>query len=200
MVYRASANSGDDFATCDTFDLRWFTPTCEVSLCGHATMSTAAVLFTAYNNLNITVYFNTLSGTLQAVRSGDNTVSIDLPQATMATINVPELEGLITATVGSLTVIDCQYSDSTKKLLLRLQDNVPQTQLESLSPDITAMMGVSQDMIRGVIVTVRDGIKYDFISRYFAPWNGIPEDPVTGNTRRLLMLTCFVVQALPIQC
>lgn len=97
--------------------------------------------------------------------------------------------------------VDCvetvEYSPPTKKLLVRLTDKMTRKQLESLTPDISSMMAAEvTGKVKGVIVTLKgntengavssDGETYDFISRYFAPWNGIPEDPVTGSAHTVL--------------
>ena len=168
------------------FDLRWFTPTCEVPLCGHATMATSAVLFKKYLNSNKELVFHTLSGDLSATIN-DKFIGINLPLAVdVGPIGREEIEDLLSLTVGDLPIQDLQYSGSTKKLLVRLSDIVSTEQLESLRPDTTALLASHSGKIRGVIVTVKGIEDYDFMSRYFAPWNGIPEDPVTGSAHTVL--------------
>ena len=91
-------------------------------------------------------------------------------------------------------VLSASYSFKTKKLLLRLDDIVSASTLKKLSVDTVALMKLptyvppgSYGAITGVIITLRStGAPYDFISRYFAPWNGIPEDPVTGSAHTVL--------------
>lgn len=168
------------------FDLRWFTPTCEVPLCGHATMATSAVLFKHYLNSNKELIFHTLSGKLSAKIDGDF-IGINLPLAVDVTPTGREdIEDLLSLTIGDLPVQELQYSASTKKLLVRLNDIVNIDQLKSLKPDATALLASHSGRIRGVIVTVKAKQDYDFVSRYFAPWNGIPEDPVTGSAHTVL--------------
>ena len=168
------------------FDLRWFTPTCEVPLCGHATMATAAVLFKQYSNTNKELVFHTLSGELKA-RIDDKFIGINLPLAVdVAPITREKIEDLLSLAVGDLPIQELQYSGSTKKLMVRLSDAVSIEQLKSLRPDTTALLASHSGKIRGVIVTVKGQDKYDFVSRYFAPWNGIPEDPVTGSAHTVL--------------
>ena len=96
------------------------------------------------------------------------------------------LDKLIKCTVGELPLADLQYSSGEGKLLLRLSDAVSQSELEKLNPDTTAVMGAHQGKIRGVIVTMKGSSDYDFLSRYFAPWVGILEDPVTGSAHTVL--------------
>lgn len=168
------------------FNLRWFTPTCEVPLCGHATMATSAVLFKQYLNSNNELVFHTRSGELRAKVDGEF-IGINLPLAVDVTpAGREEIEDLLLLTVGDLPIQDLQYSASTKKLLVRLNDVVSIEQLKSLTPDATALLASHSGKIRGVIVTVKGREGYDFVSRYFAPWNGIPEDHVTGSAHTVL--------------
>lgn len=108
-----------------------------------------------------------------------------------------KLAHLIKAVVGDLAVEDVEYSKTTKKLLLCLKPSVTREDLENLTPDLQAMMSAKSSRdVRGVIVTLQgtvsngcldaNGTAYDFYSRYFAPWVGIPEDPVTGSAHTVL--------------
>ena len=167
------------------FDLRWFTPTCEVPLCGHATLATAAVLFNVYDNRNTELRFHTTSGVLQAVRS-KNIINLDLPLAPCAAQDSSELAELVRAAVGNLQLADCQFASSVGKLLLRLKDCISRQQLEALSPSSQTLLAAHSGKVKGIIVTVKGSEGYDFFSRYFAPWVGIPEDPVTGSAHAVL--------------
>jgi len=181
-----SCEHGTTLQTGREFDLRWFTPTCEVPLCGHATMATSAVLFKQYLNSNKELLFHTLSGELSAKIDGE-LIGINLPLAVDVSPTSREtIEDLLSLIVGDLPIQDLQYSASTKKLLVRLSDVVNVKQLKSLNPDTTALLASHSGKIRGVIVTVKGEKDYDFVSRYFAPWNGIPEDPVTGSAHTVL--------------
>lgn len=88
----------------------------------------------------------------------------------------------------SLKAKHVRLSPRTKKLLIRLEDGTNVEQLESLLVDKEALLKIDQDEVRGIIVTLDAGAgsKYDFLSRYFAPWVGIPEDPVTGSAHTVL--------------
>lgn len=181
-----SCKSGATLQEGREFDLRWFTPTCEVPLCGHATMATSAVLFKQYLNSNKELVFHTLSGELTATRDGEF-IGINLPLAVdVGPTGREEIEDLLSLTVNDLPIQELQYSASTKKLLVRLNDMVSIDELKSLKPDATALLASHSGKIRGIIVTVKGKEDYDFISRYFAPWNGIPEDPVTGSAHTVL--------------
>ncbi|XP_065187856.1 phenazine biosynthesis-like domain-containing protein [Sycon ciliatum] len=183
-------NAADDFRSSRHFKLRWLTPTCEVNLCGHATLAAAAVLFKALENPADVITFSTLSGQLKAKRDGEK-ICLDLP------LNEPEpqdigLDSNIQQLVlgSDLPLQEVFYSAATKKLVLRLPDSVSRGQLEALPVPNQLRMLESHDAsrVRGVIVTIKScsDDKYDFFSRYFAPWNGIAEDPVTGSAHTVL--------------
>ena len=173
---------GGDFDSSSDFNLKWFTPKCEVNLCGHATLATAAVIFQSLGNPRTELRFSTLSGVLKAVRAGDQ-ISIDLPRAPCEPADPSAYTELIAAVIGpDLQPIDCQYSASTKKLLLRLDDATSVATLESLTPNPRLLLEAHGGEVKGVIVTLKGSGTYDFFSRYFAPWVGIPEDPVTGES------------------
>ena len=183
-----SEGEGDDsVGSASVFDLRWFTPTCEVPLCGHATLATAAVLFKVYGNQHTELSFHTASGVLKAVRSG-SIINLDLPLAPCVAQDSSELTELIREVVGDLELADCQFAPSVGKLLLRLKDNTSRQQLENLTPSSQGLLAAHTQTVRvkGVIVTLKGSEGYDFISRYFAPWVGIPEDPVTGSAHAVL--------------
>ncbi|CAH1776563.1 unnamed protein product [Owenia fusiformis] len=187
----------DSFKSSSYFGLRWFTPTNEVPLCGHATLASASALFMCEGNTSQKLGFKTLSGDLFATRDG-NKIMLDLP------LNPPEptevnYSDLIIAVIGDLidVVKDIQYSATTKKLLIRLRDDTQRTALENITPNFEKMLELhTTGVVKGVGVTLKGstengaidhkGQQYDFISRYFAPWVGINEDPVTGSAHTVL--------------
>ena len=176
------------FQTGSEFGLRWFTPTVEVDLCGHATLATSAVLLHRLENPNHELRFRTKSGVLKAVRNGEE-ITLDFPLNPPKHIeHTSDIQPLITTAVGDIPLQDVQYSPSTKKLLLRLPDSFTRTQLENLEVDPQALKQTPQGepLVKGVILTMRGTGEYDFLSRYFAPWVGIPEDPVTGAAHTVL--------------
>ncbi|XP_068202278.1 phenazine biosynthesis-like domain-containing protein 1 isoform X2 [Palaemon carinicauda] len=189
------------------FSLRWFTPTNEVPLCGHATLATAHVLFHHLNNNHKQIEFETKSGVLLARKLGEN-ILLDFPKNPPGELHPSlraDLAGLVKATVGDdLPVKELKISHETKKLLVRLEDSCTRQNLESLRPDTGILMSLHDgSVIKGVMVTLRgnlalhkkeeeeatyskDNKEYHVLSRYFAPWNGIPEDPVTGGAHTVL--------------
>ncbi|XP_041123627.1 phenazine biosynthesis-like domain-containing protein [Polyodon spathula] len=181
-------NSTDTFSSASRFGLRWFTPATEVPLCGHATLASAAVLFYIQKNANSSLTFETLSGELYARLSADHII-LDFPIHTSTAQDPQEIKELIKTAVGDLAVQDVRYSSATKKLLVRLCDTYDRSVLESLKPDTESLMkSDSTGKVAGLIITLKGNQNgnYDFYSRYFAPWYGVPEDPVTGSAHTVL--------------
>lgn len=154
----------------DGFGLRWFTPTVEVELCGHATLASAHVLWqTERVHPDQPIRFDTLSGTLTAVRSGD-AIELDFPARPPKLCDPPPdlLSALGTSAeyVGQNGMDYFVVTDSAHAV-------------RELQPDFPRLAAVG---LRGVIVTARsDNTKFDFVSRFFAPGSGVLEDPVTGS-------------------
>ncbi|XP_061857821.1 phenazine biosynthesis-like domain-containing protein isoform X2 [Colius striatus] len=150
---------GDDFTKSSRFGLRWFTPAVEVPLCGHATLASAAVLF----HIRMGVYFF-----LQVLQ---------------------EVEELIKAAVGDMVVQDVRFSPDTMNLLVRLSDTYKRSVLEELQVNAQGFLSAEKTgKVKGVILTLKGDSsgKHDFYSRYFSPWCGVLEDPVTGSTHAVL--------------
>lgn len=151
--------------------LRWFTPKIEVTLCGHATLGTAHVLYST-GAAQGRVEFTTASGRLAVNRAPDGMITMDFPAKEVTSTVVPD--GLEKA----LGVAPVHVGRSDLDLLVELDSEAA---VRSLRPDITALAAVDA---RGVIVTARSGrtdTGVDFVSRFFAPNVGVPEDPVTGS-------------------
>lgn len=152
----------------DGFELRWFTPATEVALCGHATLASAFVLFACRNWRAPDIPFRTRrSGTLRVTRDEDLIV-MDFPA--IPTVPLPPSDGLACA----LGVPPAEVHTAGEDILVLLED---ERQVRELRPDISALAAIA---CRGVIVTAR-GEGCDFVSRFFAPRVGVPEDPVTGS-------------------
>ncbi|HEV8560467.1 MAG TPA: PhzF family phenazine biosynthesis isomerase [Actinophytocola sp.] len=162
--------------------LRWFTPTAESNLCGHATLATAHALH-ADRAMPLTVRFASPSGILTARTRDDGTVTLDFPAASPTATPTPD--GL-TEALGAEP--DAVYRTGALGDLLTVVSD--ETTVRSLSPDFPAMAHLTQQHgIRGIIATAVAGARdcgYDFVSRYFAPAGGIPEDPVTGSAHTAL--------------
>jgi PhzF family phenazine biosynthesis protein len=155
----------------DGFELRWFTPSVEVDLCGHATLASAHVLWeTGQAAPAETLWFQTRSGLLTAVRR-DDWIELDFPVTPEEPAQTPP--GLVDA----LGVSPLYVGKSRFDYLVELDgsDAVLNTQ-----PDFARLRTIPA---RGVIVTSRSSTSdCDFVSRFFAPASGIDEDPVTGSS------------------
>jgi len=162
------------------FSLRWFTPKTEVPLCGHATLATAAVLFQDIHVSANEIFFETKSGKLTA-KQDDNGILLNFPSHEAIPIE-PDQDVL--DAIGISDFESAQFSKKTRKLLIHLQN---EEILTNLKPNFERMIYVrTRERIEGVIVTSKSRPPYDFISRYFAPWVGINEDPVTGAAHTVL--------------
>jgi PhzF family phenazine biosynthesis protein len=149
-------------------DLRWFTPVSEVKLCGHATLASAAVLFASHTG--DTLVFHTLSGPLTVKRDGDAYVMdfpAFLPQPTQAP---PGLADIIGAEILE--------AEQSRDLLVRLADAET---VRGLRPDFAALAKLDLYALIATAPGTGDDADVDFVSRFFAPGHGIPEDPVTGS-------------------
>jgi PhzF family phenazine biosynthesis protein len=159
----------------DGFNLRWFTPTIEVELCGHATLASAHTLWeTGTLQTDRQARFHTLSGLLTADRKGD-WIDLDFPAKTEEPVTDWH------ALADALSVKPRYVGLSQFDYLVEVDSE--QT-VRNLSPDFNLL---KQTKSRGVIVTARsEGGEFDFVSRFFAPGAGIDEDPVTGSAHCVL--------------
>lgn len=142
----------------EDWDLRWFTPGCEVELCGHATLASAHALFET-GLANSPVTFHTQSGELICRRVADG-IEMDFPATPAERCDAPD--------------VDFEVLEAARNgwdLLLRVPNERTVRELEFDFRTLAA---------RGVIVTA-EASDYDFVSRFFAPQVGVPEDPVTGS-------------------
>lgn len=183
-------NPSDDFTKGARFHLRWFTPTTEVDLCGHATLASAAVLFQHMKNVNPTVAFETRSGDLFVTQQREGFV-MDFPLNPPTQQDPNDFRDIIKVAVGDNPVKDVYLSSSTKKLLVRLDDSCDRSVLTSLQVNPEVLQSSEKSgRVKGLILTMKGSPDcqpgYDFYSRYFAPWNGIAEDPVTGSAHTVL--------------
>lgn len=162
------------------FSLRWFTPKVEVPLCGHATLATAAVLFYDIGISINEITFETKSGKLIAKRD-KNGILLNFPIDALIPINPSQ--ALLKA-IGIADFRDLCYAKRTKQLLIHLSD---EEAVKNLRPNFELMYSTAtNENICGVIVTSQGHQPYDFVSRYFAPWVGVNEDPVTGSAHTIL--------------
>jgi PhzF family phenazine biosynthesis protein len=155
------------------YKLRWFTPLVEVELCGHATLASAFVILNDLTPGERSVSFDTKSGVLTVTREGD-LYSLDFPsRPPEACDNV--YPGLVPALGGKpVTVL------SARDYLVVYGS---EDELRALRPDMSALMKVD----RFAVIATAPGREADFVSRFFAPAKGVPEDPVTGSAHCTLI-------------
>ncbi len=153
------------------YDLRWFTPAYEVDLCGHATLGSAYVIATYLENGRAEVRFQSRSGPLTVFREGD-LYTLDFPALPPRRI---EDSAEVAAALGAAPV---ELWDETKLMAVFASE----ADVAGLKPDMGKVAALET---RGVIATA-PGESCDFVSRYFAPKAGIPEDPVTGSAHCIL--------------
>lgn len=153
------------------FNLRWFTPMVEVDLCGHATLATAFVLFQEGKVPGDSVRFETFSGTLTVRREG-NQLCMDFPS------RPPEPVACADELIRALGRRPLEVHRARDLLVLfETEDDVAE-----LRPDFEQVRALDEF---GIIATA-PGRSVDFVSRFFAPGQGIPEDPVTGSAHSTL--------------
>ncbi len=159
--------------------LRWFTPTAEVDMCGHATLATAHVLATSGLAAG-TVRFAARCGILKVTADGDGTLVMDFPTSCLTEV---EPEAAVERALGATAKSVHDTSEHIGDLVVELAD---ERTVRELTPDHAALRGYSR---RGIIVTAaaEDPSRgYDFVSRGFFPAVGIDEDPVTGSAHTAL--------------
>lgn len=154
----------------DGFNLRWFTPSVEVALCGHATLASAHVLWEAgYLKPDEQARFHTRSGLLTADKRGD-WIEMDFPVKAEEPADPP-------AGLGEALGVPMKYvGKNAFDYMVELESEAA---VRAAKPNHSLLAEIP---VRGVIVTARSQDNgFDFVSRFFAPGSGIPEDPVTGS-------------------
>jgi PhzF family phenazine biosynthesis protein len=153
------------------YDIRWFTPTVEVSLCGHATLASAWVVLNRLEPTRERVVFSSKSGPLPVEKEGQRLV-LDFPANALEP--APPSEALVRALGRAPRELYAGYQ------WLALYES--EAEVRALAPDLA---GIVETGIHGIIVTAK-GEDCDFVSRFFAPSAGVPEDPATGSAHTRL--------------
>ena len=156
----------------DVWDLRWFTPGCEVDLCGHATLASAAVLFDAGAVLADTAFFDTRSGRLSVTRRTDGVLEMDFPEITYRP-GEPAAGVCDALGVEPQAVFEIERVHGARYQMMVLSS---EAQVAGLTPDFGALKRAGVNLI-----VTAPGESADFVSRFFAPAAGVDEDPVTGS-------------------
>lgn len=152
----------------DQYEIRWFTPTVEVDLCGHATLASAYVLFNHEGHNGDTIHFHSpRSGALTVTKNGA-LLTLNFPTDVFKPIALTEE---ITGCFDTKPTL--AFKGKTDYMLVFDKEE----EIRNMTPALDKMAKLA---VRGVIVTAK-GDKVDFVSRFFAPQSGINEDPVTGS-------------------
>ncbi len=154
------------------FELRWFTPTVEMDLCGHATLAAASVLFNERGLLGNEVRFHSRSGVLSVARDA-SLLTLDFPSRPPTPSSPPE------ALIQGLGVAPKEVFKARDYLAVYSNE----AEVRALRPDFAALKTLD---CLGIIVTAPGG-DCDFVSRFFAPGAGVDEDPVTGSAHCTLI-------------
>jgi len=163
----------------DGFRLRWFTPAIEVSLCGHATLASAFVLMTLLETARTHVRFHTLSGPLEVSRK-DDLFALDFPSRTLEAAADPD------AVADALGGKPVSVAFSTDRYMALYESAA---EVRALKPDFRKLLGTKYG--RAIATAPGESGRgeegSDFVSRFFAPFAGIDEDPVTGSSHCTLV-------------
>lgn len=156
------------------FRLRWFTPAGEVDLCGHATLASAHCLFE--DGLSGPIRFASRSGVLTVSRQSDGSVAMDFPAS-------PPIE--IDARDAAAEAFGAPVEWTGRGAFFLLALIADESAVRGLRPDLDAVAGLDASAV--IVTAAADPQQtYDFVSRVFAPKQGIPEDPVTGSSHTVL--------------
>jgi PhzF family phenazine biosynthesis protein len=155
-----------------SYEVRWFTPSVEIDLCGHATLASGHVIFEYVDHGSVRIEFLSKSGSL-SVEKRDNLLFLDFPSRKPATCEPP---------AGIDTIFGISPSDvlCSRDLLLVFDD---EHIIRHLTPDFNAIAQLDHF----ALIATAPGENSDFVSRFFAPGAGIPEDPVTGSAHCTLI-------------
>ena len=155
------------------YRIRWFTPAVEVDLCGHATLASGFLLLTRLAPELDAVEFASLSGPLRVTRKG-KAFALDFPA------RPPKSEDIPNALADALSARPSAFLKAGARCYAVYRNA---EEVRGLAPDMAALATLAPD---GIAVTAPDST-YDFVSRFFAPSHGVPEDPVTGSTHTTLI-------------
>lgn len=160
------------------FSIRWFAPLTEVPLCGHATLGASKVIFHKHPDLN-EIKFSYKDGTITVNKDDEENIAMLFPLDEHKVIDIdPEFYEFF----NLRELKTCIQGVSTKKVILVLHEGID---LRSIQPDYRRMKESKGKSDYGIGIT-KPSKKYDFESRYFNPWYGVDEDPVTGSVHTVL--------------
>ncbi len=157
------------------YHIRWFTPAVEVSLCGHATLAAAHILFTEVGQPENIISFHSKSGVLKVTKLTDGRLVLDFPVNKPVLINDVPIGMFESFGIDPVPV----YTTSFDLMIVLSSQSI----IQNLNPDFKTLTGMPG---RGIIVTAK-GDDADFVSRCFYPQSGIDEDPVTGSAHTIMV-------------
>jgi PhzF family phenazine biosynthesis protein len=167
VFFAPSGNHGIDY------DIRWFTPELEINLCGHATLASAYVLFNILGYKKSQINFHSQSGRLNVCKEKDM-ILLDFPSWPPEKMN--EYPNELIASLGNPEILGVYKN---RDYVVELID---ENAVKKCNPDFSLMQKAN-----GFIMITAPGKEVDFVSRFFAPAGGIPEDPVTGSAHSQLI-------------
>lgn len=154
------------------FHIKWFTPTVEIELCGHATLASAYVIYNYLNYGKNEIHFTCMVGDLFVTRTED-WITLNFPSIETQSLKAPEI---LAQAIGTHPIA---FYDSKTKYVALLED---EDAVQNCQPDFALI----QQLDKNLIITAK-GKEVDFVSRFFAPQSGIDEDPVTGSAHSVLI-------------
>ncbi|KAJ2158225.1 hypothetical protein GGF46_003937 [Coemansia sp. RSA 552] len=178
----------DEFRRASRFGLRWFTPTTEIKLCGHATLAAAHVLIRELGNQSAELRFDTLSGVLSVCEGADSKLEMTFPVDAPEPVDDNDDFKLLAASVFGAWSPQMEIGLSPSLRYLVIHDPAcTHEQINALQPNIThdVYAAGTRQRIHGILATGKAEHR-DFSSRVFAPWVGVDEDPVTGSAHTVL--------------
>lgn len=155
------------------YDLKWFTPTVEVDLCGHATLASAFIIFEYFDQDKTSLTFQTASGELSVGKSGD-LLSMNFPARPPIETTPP---GILNEALG----VEASYVLESRDLLAVFEE---ESIIQNMKPDFDKIKQIKSHF---AIIVSAPGESSDFVSRFFAPNAGVNEDPVTGSAHCTLI-------------
>ena len=161
----------------NTYSIRWFSPNKEMPICGHATLAAAKVLF----NLGISneIAFVSKNDKLVVKEHSDKTLAMKFP---LDRYSIIETESIYRDFFGDIEICECIIGEITKKVVIRVDDK---SDIKSIKPDYDLMTKSAGVFTSGIGITKKSS-SIDFESRYFNPWAGVNEDPITGSVHTVL--------------
>lgn len=159
------------------YGIRWFSPKKEMPICGHATLAAAKVVFDT--NQGDKISFESSADLLMTEKKADGTISMDFPLDNYKKIAVDEVYFKF---FPGISIEECIIGTKTRKVILRIDEH---DNLESIKPEYEKMQNSIGIYTSGIGITKKSKI-YDFESRYFNPWAGVNEDPITGSVHTVL--------------